>query len=320
MSCLKPLKGYRSKEVNESGKRSLIFNYDPKKIFEPDPFKHELVPCGGCINCRLERSKQWALRCVHEASLYEENSFITLTFDDEHLNQRPNKWSLDKTEHQKFLKRLRKKYSDKKIKYYHCGEYGDENGRPHYHTLLFNHDFADKTLWKIKNGQEYYVSKELNDLWGKGYCIIGNVTFESAAYVARYILKKITGKDAKKEDEDTGLTPYEYIDENGKYQKLVHEYTTMSLKPGIANEWFHKYLNDLYPKDYINIKGKKMKIPRYYDEQLRKEKPFLYDEIKEKRLNAIDLEDPEKEPKRLKQKREIVERRVKRLLRTHDKE
>ena len=187
MACYHPLKGYRSSELTKNGKRKIVFNRNQGYADLP-----VTVPCGQCIGCRLERSRQWAIRCHHEASLYENNSFITLTYADEYL---PQNGSLDLNAQQKFFKRLRKKYGSG-IRFYACGEYGSKFGRPHYHACLFNHDFADKTLWKITNDVPLYRSSSLEELWPYGHSSVGNVTFQSAAYVARYILKKITGEHA----------------------------------------------------------------------------------------------------------------------------
>lgn len=179
------------------------------------------LPCGRCVGCRLERSKQWSIRINHEASLFERNCFITLTFSPEHL---PNPPILDVKIFQDFMKRLRKQYvpkcpydepdlreswfADHGIRFYHCGEYGERTARPHYHAILFNFDPPDKVLWKVVNGHRYYISKSLEEIWGLGHVVIGEVTFESAAYVARYVMKKINGPNAQMHysvyDKDTG--------------------------------------------------------------------------------------------------------------------
>ena len=121
MACYTPLKGYRSTELTKNGKRKIVFNRNHGFADLP-----VTVPCGQCIGCRLERSRQWAIRCTHEASLWEKNCFITLTYNDENL---PKDGSLDVTHFQKFMKRLRKKHGAG-IRFYHCGEYGDKFGFP----------------------------------------------------------------------------------------------------------------------------------------------------------------------------------------------
>ena len=292
MACYHPLKVWYSKEVNPTGKRNVVFN--ATQALDPsDPFN---IPCSQCVGCRLERSRQWATRCIHEASLYQENCFITLTFSPEALASRKNPESLDVEEYQKFMKRLRKKfiplnpYHKKKekelydlhhekyqIRFFHAGEYGDNLRRPHYHALLFNFDFEDKTLWKMENGQRLYISKSLQELWPHGFSSIGTVTFESAAYVARYIMKKHTGENAE--------TAYNLLNhETGELNQIKPEYTTMSRRPGIGKKWFEKYRNDVYPKDFITVNGKKIQPPKYYDKLLEQDNEFDFDQIKEERL------------------------------------
>lgn len=200
---------------------------------------------------------------MHEASLHERNCFITLTYDDEHL---PANRSLDVREFQLFMKRLRKAYGPG-VRFYHCGEYGEKLGRPHFHALLFNHDFDDRVHFKTVNGHRYYVSRELAGIWGKGHCIVGDVTFESAAYVARYVMKKVTGEQAAEH-----------------YGGLKPEYTTMSRRPGIAAGWLDKFRSDVYPDDFVLVRGKKVKPPRFYDNLLDSEDPALFAQLKALRL------------------------------------
>ena len=300
MPCFHPLEGWYAKDRNISGKRSIVFNV--KAAAEPDSPLN--IPCGQCNGCRMDRAQQWAIRCMHESQLHEDNCFITLTFNDEELNKRENPKSLDKNEFPKFMKRLRKElvpkcpivkldknhpdFAENKkrrdewqfkngIRYYHCGEYGDKYGRPHYHAILFGVDFDDKELIQIINGQRLYRSPTLEKLWPFGYSSIGTVTFESACYVARYIMKKITGEHA--------WHHYSDIDhETGEITNIREpEYTTMSRRPGIASKWFEKYKSDVYPSDFVTVKGKKMKLPKYYDKLLENENPYEYDQIKEDR-------------------------------------
>lgn len=175
--------------------RTVSFDREGKICFSPKRFSKELVPflvpCGQCIACRLEYSKQWAIRCVHESEMYANNCFITLTYSSEHL---PPENSLLHYDFQNFLKRLRKKFGTN-ISYFMCGEYGESKGRPHYHACLFGLDFGDKKFKGTNDqGNERYSSKTLTDLWGKGHTELGSVTFESAAYCARYITKKLQAK------------------------------------------------------------------------------------------------------------------------------
>lgn len=183
------------------------------------------------------------------------------------------------------MKRLRYQQAPKIIRFYHCGEYGEKNKRPHYHTLLFNHDFSDKIPYSETQGTPLFISENLTQLWGKGFCTIGEVTFDSAAYVARYIMKKITGNKAKEH--------YKSLDtETGEIHNIVPEYTTMSRRPGIGTGWYDKFKPDVYPDDFIIINGKKMRPPRFYDDLYKKGEPDNFEITKHERLErAKDQED-----------------------------
>ena len=247
MSCFKPLTGWYSKYKNPSGKRSIVFN----SCEALDPYHSLSIPCGQCIGCRLEKSRQWAIRCSLESQLYQNSYFLTLTYDDEHL---PKSGSLVPDDLQKFLKKLRRylEYhgSDKKIRFFACGEYGDNFLRPHYHAIIFNLDISDLKRFSTSfSGDIYYTSETINQIWKNGYVIIGEVTFESCAYVARYVTKKMTGSQA-----------------DFYYEGRQPEFVRMSRRPGIGSAWLDQYKSDVYPHDYIVIRdGIKVKPPKYFD-------------------------------------------------------
>lgn len=300
MPCYSPLTGYRSREINENGKRKLVFN--PEKGYID---LKVTVPCGQCIGCRLERSRQWAMRCVHEASLYNNNSFITLTYSQENL---PENNSLDVKHFQDFMKRLRKKYNNKTIRFFHCGEYGTQNNRPHYHACLFNHDFEDKLIWQIRDGVKLYTSETLQKLWPQGFSTIGDVTFESAAYVARYIMKKITGEKAEKHYQIVEPTTGEIFD-------LKPEYTTMSRRPGIGMDWYNKYREDTYKDDFIIMRGMKMQPPKFYDNIYEIQQPEAHLNIKKGRKRRALKNKKDNTPERLLTKEKVKQAQLKQLKR-----
>lgn len=271
MPCFHPLTGYYAQKINpETGKRPIVFQhkdgyYDHK----------QLLPCGRCIGCRLERSRQWASRCVHEAQLHTQNCFITLTFREacpiDGTKTDPTV-SLHKHHFQRFIKRLRKHaFGSQKgtLRYYHCAEYGDQSNRPHHHAIIFNYDFPDKKYKNTKHGFNYYTSKILEALWPHGNHIIGDATFESAAYVARYCTKKISGPPAK--DHYNGRLP---------------EFATMSRRPGIGRGWLDKYTTDVYPNDFVVIRGHKCKVPKFYDKCYDLTNPKEYGNVKAERVHA----------------------------------
>ena len=228
------------------------------------------LPCGRCMGCRLERSRQWALRCEHERKLHKDSCFVTLTYDDEHL---PRDGSLNYRHFQLFCKRLRKKFGP--FRFFMCGEYGDNTGRPHYHALLFGLDFRDKK----PIGKDLYESRDLSRAWSLGFASVGAATFESAAYVARYSLKKVNGDLAKDH--------YSRVDlETGEVYQIVPEFARMSNRPGIGAGWFHKYRECTYPRDYVISRGKKCKPPRYYDKLLERVDSDCFDVVSCRR--AVD--------------------------------
>jgi len=289
--------GWRSKNINQSGKRPITFN-------RLDAFTDLsiTVPCGQCTGCRLERSRQWAIRCTHEATQHEENSFITLTYNDDYL---PHNNSLVLKHFQNFMKRLRKSLQHR-IRYYHCGEYGEIHGRPHYHACIFGHSFPDKNPWKLSNDEMLYRSSALETLWPYGYSSIGAVTFKSAAYVARYILKKVTGKNAR--DHYTSVDP-----DTGEITERTPEYTTMSRRPGIGSRWYLKFQSDVYPSDEVIMNGKKMRPPKYYDGLYEIQEPDLYKKIKRGRKKQAALHPEDQTPERLKVRCQVQNSQIKLL-------
>lgn len=263
--------GFRAKTLNKSGRRSIVFN--PSQGFRDLPIT---VPCGQCIGCRLERSRQWAIRLVHEKQLHEASGFLTLTYDPKHL---PKHGSLHKKHFQDFMKRYRFWVDHLRLKFFHCGEYGENFGRPHYHAIIFGHDFHDKVpKFKTPRGDIIYTSAKLQELWTHGQVSTANVTFESAAYVARYVTKKITGEKA--------LDHYNVINkETGEIlQERSPEYTTMS--NGLGKNWFTKYHKDVFPHDEVVLRGLKMKPPKYYSKLYEIAYPEDFQRIKAARIAA----------------------------------
>lgn len=310
MTCYKPLLAFRSKDVNEkSGKRAMVF--DVKNAVDDREYS---IPCGQCIGCRLDYSRQWAIRCMHEASLYDDNCFITLTYNPKFL---PKNSSLDYVHWTNFMKRLRFKFSDIKIRFYMGPEYGDVNGRPHYHALLFNFDFSDKVLHCIRNGYRLYVSEQLNSLWScpkthesYGFASVGSLTFESAAYVARYMMQKVKG-------DDVNLRYFTQIDlDTGEIIPILPEKARMSRMPGIAKEWFEKFHSDVYPSDEVVMSGgRKSMPPKFYDKLFEKLDPFAYEFIKQERIINAEKHSDNNTRERLDVRRICKEKEIESLVR-----
>lgn len=306
MPCFNPLKGYRSQAVNPSGKRSIVVTRRDAFVDLP-----VTLACGQCMGCRLERSRQWAIRCVHEAKLHKENAFITLTYEDKHL---PEGGTLVKSHFQKFMKRLRRAFEDRKIRFFHCGEYGEKTRRPHYHACLFGFDFSDKYHWKTaRNGEKYFRSSTLEKLWPHGQSMLGDVTFESAAYVARYITKKRLGRGAEEYYEKVNPVTGEIVD-------LVPEYVTMSRRPGIGRGFFDLYKGDIYPHDFVVLRGKKMKPPKVYDHYLESLSSREVAAIKAARVVAGEKHADNNTQDRLFVREEILYEKYKQLKRSYEVE
>jgi hypothetical protein len=259
MGCDYPIAAYRSREFNPETKRyGLTFN--PLKALNST--NSISVPCGKCTGCRLERSRQWAVRCMHEASLHDQNCFMTLTYSDEHL---PVDYSVHQRDFQLFIKKLRKHCEPNKIRFFACGEYGDQSLRPHYHALIFGHDFNDKSLYETtKRGDRLYLSKSLQQLWPFGLAPLGSLTYQSAAYTARYAMKKISGPPA--EQHYLRVHPL-----HGFICRVRPEFLLMSRRPGLGQGWFEKFGAEVFTHDAVIIEGKEAQPPRYYFQQLTEE-------------------------------------------------
>ncbi len=208
------------------------------------------------------------------------------------------------------MKRLRKRFSGSTIRFYHCGEYGEKTARPHYHACLFGFDFPDKRLFKRGRQPEWdlYTSEILTEVWGMGHCVIGAVTFQSAAYVARYIMKKITG--------DAAEAHYEVIDpDTGEIVQRQPEYTTMSRRPGIGAGWLERFHSDVYPADMVIVNGKKMRAPLYYDRQFELTNPKDFRHMKGKRKRKAKKHAANNTPERLRIREKVQDLKVKQLKR-----
>jgi len=238
------------------------------------------LPCGQCLACRLDYARQWAIRCVHESKMHENNCFITLTYSDEHLKSP----KLIYSDFQLFMKRLRDKkfrdfmkkfgkenwklltkqerkkhYETLSIGYFVTGEYGEKTKRPHWHACLFNYSPTDPVpKYTNHNGDTAYTSQELENLWPQGNSEFGQVTFESAGYCARYAAKKLVhGKDSE------------------------HEFKPISKKSArqaIGKKFLEKYYKDVFTHGHIVLEnGKTCSIPRYYEKWFKQHHPKEYE-------------------------------------------
>lgn len=269
MPCYCPLKGFYSKDFGASGKRGITFSRD--NAWSGAPL---FLPCGQCIGCRLDKARQWAIRCMHEKQLHAASSFLTLTYEDKKV---PAGGTLVKRDLVLFMKRLRQYFVRQGfgdgVRFYACGEYGETTLRPHYHVLLLSHDFPDKVYWKkAKSGLPLYNSDALSRLWPDGFSVVGTVDFDSCCYVARYIMKKRSGPSAA-----------EY------YGDVIPEFTVMSRNPGLGLRWFEKYGEHAFQLDSVVFKNREVRPPRYYEAKYELVDSASLERIKLKRRLAAQL-------------------------------
>lgn len=282
MSCYHPLKAFTI-GVKENGKKDLVIRpylvdhlelrsgtlYDiycdtvsqaADRVF----FDSIDIPCGKCIGCRIEYSRQWANRLLLEKEYYDDAWFLTLTYDDDHIPKVPCcscdengevdgiSYTLDVRDCQLFMKRLRKRFGEG-IRFFLAGEYGSTTFRPHYHAIVFGLKLDDlKPYSRSKQGFTYYVSELVSNVWKNGYVVIAPFTWETAAYTARYVTKKLNGAEA------------EFYD---KYN-LKPPFCLMSRRPGIGRRWYDEH-PDCLDFEYINLRtpegGRKFRPPKYYE-------------------------------------------------------
>lgn len=304
MSCSAPLKGFKLGKTNKGKDNYIITPYECNHIevrngsivkcydrgisASADKVVSDFIeiPCGHCIGCRLEYSRQWANRCLLEMQQHDKNCFITLTYDDDHIK---NKWfsklkdkqeyivpTLVKKDLQLFFKRLRKELDkqDIKIRFFACGEYGDNTFRPHYHAIIFGWMPSDLSLVsKSDLGYNYYSSDILTKIWPNGFNLVTDATWETCAYVARYVTKKVNGR-----------LESVYSDNN-----IEKEFITMSNRPGIGYDYYFgsegKKCYATFLSDYIktDFGSRKISRVRYFDKKLEEQDPDLMQKLKKTR-------------------------------------
>ena len=231
-----------------------------------------VIPCRNCIGCRQRKRLDWTLRGVHELQTSGKAAFITLTYDDDHL---PADKCISIEVLQKFFKRLRKQLgSAVKIRYYACGEYGEQSDRPHYHAIIYGWDFPDREVVGIsKAGHQYFSSPLLSKVWKFGYNVVAEVNLSTIAYVAKYTMKKITG--------DAADEHYSRIDETtGEVYRLTPEFQLASRNPAIGRTFFEKYEADIFPADEVVHEGRAYPVPEYYNKLLGLTNPEVEEQVK----------------------------------------
>lgn len=273
MACFHPMKAYKIDE-------GITFKLPKYGYYE------ELkIPCGKCIGCKLDHANDWATRCWCEMQSWKNNCFVTLTYNDENL---PDGGYLSKEDIQKFLKRLRyyetgieewenpqNGKTEKPIRYLLCGEYGP-NGtrRAHYHLLIFNWKPEKLKFYKENhNGDKLYTSKQINEIWGKGFATIGELNYKSACYVARYCTKKMFNNIKHAELKKMEIQP---------------EFILMSRNGGIGIKHWKQYKKEILKREGILIKikdkVKNKRIPKYYERKYKEENEKQYEKYRTKKI------------------------------------
>lgn len=244
MPCFRPIRGRRDPD----GRVRVGGRFDQLEMGVE-------VPCGRCVGCRVEHRRQWTLRLLHEKRYHDSQQrgsiFLTLTYDDAHL---PQDGSLDVRHWQAFMKRLRRRVPEK-LRFFTVAEYGDQTHRPHFHSILFGHDFPDRR----PHSDNLFTSATIEKAWGMGHAPFGTVTADSISYVAGYAFKKVHGSGADRH-----------------YKGRRPEFSVMSRRPGIGRPWFDSFKSDWYPSDECIMNGRAVRPPKRYDKWLEVDDPELY--------------------------------------------
>jgi hypothetical protein len=235
--CNCPITGYKFGKT-KNGKDNIVFK-NPYEVTPPGVVLQ--LPCGRCMACRMEKTRQWGLRAEHEAKFHEDNCFITLTYAPENIPP-----SLEKRPLQLFLKRMRKVIHPNKIKYIASGELGDNYDNPHYHLCIFGYWPTDVRNLYERDGNQYYISATINNLWPYGFTIVTNLNFNTARYTAKYAIKKELGSKEK-------TRPAEFF----------------VCSQGIGQAHVDKYSYDMAVKGSTYANNHGCSLPRYYKQKIK---------------------------------------------------
>lgn len=269
--CFHPLSAFL---MTVNGKSRVLFKHPYPWFGEPLPAVH--LPCGKCVGCRMDNARMWAIRCLHESQMHEDNAFVTLTFNDENLHD------IRKDDVQKFFKRLRKALKGKRLSYYAVGEYGDLSHRPHYHALVFGWYPHDAYYWSGNGPTALFRSPFLERVWPYGNSLIGNVSYESACYCTRYCAKALASGG----------------------------FALMSRRPALGRSWYDRYGSEVSVHDGCHVPNTDcfVRPPRYYDSLAD---PWDLDLRKERRRVAATARHAGETTDRLLQREESLVLRLK---------
>lgn len=259
-----------------------------------------LVPCKKCWACRLNYSAEWATRIMNEVQYHENNYFITLTYDEQHVpklkeitykdkdgkehtirNKGQFKNTLNPDDIKRFINSIRKHFErlgHKGVKYYLCGEYG-QNGttRPHYHIIFMNLPLNPEKFYDFhqdENLKMHWKTKEVEEIWGKGIIDVAMVEWADAAYVARYGTKLYINNGSVEEYAKSGM---------------VREFVRCSRRPAIGLHFCEDNEFDLLYTDKITMKNFRedtvtVPLPSYYVRKLEEKYPEYIEMLKQDRM------------------------------------
>lgn len=293
VACTAPIPAYRPAHGGP-----LLFNRPIKGEAGKDYFKFE-IPCGYCDLCRAEQARQWAVRIYHESASFQRNSFLTLSYADEHL---PPNNSLNYEHLNAFTKRLKitiQRHFDVTIKYYAVGEYGDRSTRPHYHAIIFGHDFTEDRRMVRDGPKPLWTNPLLEQQWGHGIVSVGALNFATARYTASYLLKKLRSKQK-----------YVYTDEETG-ELIALEQPRAFMSRNIGKDWWNTYQHQVSAHDHIIIEGRRQKPPKAYDRWLSERSEIAGEMIKEQRMKHATKLTPEQNRARARNARARAERKSK---------
>ena len=310
MTCYHPLHAFNNGINLASGKpnykitsnkvKSVYFDEETNHWYlssDPNEYSNNTyidIPCGKCVGCRIDYSRSWATRCILEAQYHSRSMFLTITYDDDNVphscypdletGEIKDILTLSSKDFTLFIKRLRYYYSErfnKEFRFFACGEYGSTTLRPHYHAIIFGLELDDlKEVKQSHTGFPLYQSDLVDKAWNKGFVLLSDNTWETSAYTARYIMKKQKGE---------GSSVYEEFN-------IEPEFVRMSRMPGIAKQYYDDHKHDIYKHDEIILQnGKVVKPPKYFDDMYSKEFPEIFEEVRNKRIEAAKVSDDTKE-------------------------
>lgn len=300
-----------------SGEGRLVFD-KRRALPSAEPL---LLPCGGCIQCRAAKARDWTVRAWMESQLQPIGCSLTLTYAPEHL---PPGATLVPRDVKLFMRRVWRDFPHVKARFLVSGEYGDQGLRPHYHLLLWGLDFIeDRVPWnRAPSGEVLYRSARLDALWSKGIAAIGTLTVQSAGYAARYCMKKITGPMAEREYmrfQPDGQ-PFWVHPVFARMSRIIHCADGSRMAGGLGAPWVDRFWDNDAMSDFVVMDGQRVPMPAYCVKRRFRDQPEVIEARKQVALKFLAEHADDFTPARLAVKEEAMRLRMSRLERALDAE